>query len=136
MIMMLLISGVIYLLKAGASKITGKEVNFQDESRKVMQTTAKGINWMNEQWEKAKQESSNNPIPMNFSSMSATEVIEIVKANPFKYNNDAAEVIYIEQAVAKMNNRQFDDARKLVLQLQEGQARNYMLDEIEQKRNA
>lgn len=135
-IVMLLISGVIYLLKAGASKITGKEVDFQDESRKVMQTTAKGINWMNEQWEKAKQESGNNPLPKDFSSLTATEIIYNVKSNPSKYNNSEAEAVYIEQAVAKMNNRQFDDARKLVQQLQEGQAKNFMLDEIEQKQNA
>ena len=38
----MIISGIIYLIKAAAGKVTGKEVNFQDESRKVMEKTAKG----------------------------------------------------------------------------------------------
>lgn len=135
MVFMLLISGVIYLVKAGVGKVTGKEVNFRDESQKVMQTTAKGLNWMNEQWEKAKTGNTNLSLGSNiFSNMSATEIIGNVKSNPTKYDNVSAEAIYIEQAVSKMNNRQFDDARKLVMQLSEGEARNFMLNEIEQKR--
>lgn len=137
-VIMLIISGVIYLVKAGIGQVTGKEVNFQDESKKVMQTAAKGVNWMNEQWEKAKTGSSNitSVSPNNFTSLSATEIIAHVKASPRSYDIAAAEAIFIEQAVSKMNNRQFDDANKLVMQLKEGEARNFMLEEIEQKRNA
>lgn len=135
-VIMLIISGIIYLVKASVGKVTGKDVNFQDESKKVMQTAARGINWMNEQWEKAKAGTGTNPAPGNFSSMSAMEIIANVKANPAKYDGATAESVFIEQAVSKMNNRQFDDARKLVMQLSEGEARNFMLNEIEQKRNA
>lgn len=133
------VSGIIYLVKAGASKVAGREVgDFQDESRKVMEKTAKGINWMNEQWEKAKTGNSSTAQLASGSLIdkSATEIIASVKANPEKYPAESAESVYIESAVAKMNNRQFDDARKLVMQLQAGEARDYMLQEIEEKRNA
>lgn len=58
LIILLIISLIIYLIKAGAGKVTGKDVKFQDESRKVMEKTARGINWMNEQWEKARSNAS------------------------------------------------------------------------------
>jgi len=48
---------------------------------------------------------------------------------------ETAENAYIEYAVHKMNNRQFDDAEKLIMQLSEGEARNFMLNEIKEKRN-
>lgn len=134
---MLLISGVIYLVKAGASKVTGREVDFQDESRKVMEKTAKGIGWMNEQWEKAKS-NANGGVPQalgtgEFSGMSATEVIAKIKANPLKYDMATAEATYIEQAVKKMNTHQFDQAEKLIMQLQPGEARDFMMSEIREK---
>lgn len=136
-VFMLIISGIIYLVKAGAGKITGKDVNFQDESKKVMAKTARGINWMNEQWESAKASSGVTKLSLgNNTEMSAIEFIAQVKANPTKYDNATAESLYIEQAVTRLNNRQFDDARKLVMQLEEGDARTFMLEEIEQKRNA
>ncbi len=136
-VIMLIISGIIFIVKASVGKVTGKEVNFQDESKKVMHTAAKGINWMNDQWEKAKSGSdiANQPTG-SFQNMSAIEIIAKVKSNSSKYDASTAEAIYIEQAVAKMNNRQFDDARKFVMQLKEGEGRDFMLSEIEQKRNA
>lgn len=138
-VIMLIISGIIFLVKAGIGKVTGKDVNFQDESKKVMQTTAKGINWMNEQWDRAKQNVSGNSnatlISGSYSDMSALEIIAKVKSNPNKYDLATAEAYYIEQAVVKMNKRQFDDANKLVMQIQAGEARDFMLKEIEQKRN-
>ncbi len=136
-VIMLIISGIIFIVKASVGKVTGKEVNFQDESKKVMHSAAKGINWMNDQWEKAKSGShiTNQPTG-SFQNMSATELIANIKSNPTKYDTSTAEAIYIEQGVAKMNNRQFDDARKLVMQLKEGEGRDFMLSEIEQKRNA
>lgn len=134
-VILLIISGIVYLVKAGAGKVTGNQVNFQDESKKVMNTAAKGVNWMNDQWEKAKNgDNSSTPMSNNLSSMSTTELIATVKLNPGKY--PAPETVYIEQAVIKMNNRQFDDAQKIVMQLQAGEARDFMLSEIEQKRNA
>lgn len=134
---MLIISGIIYLVKAGASAVTGKEVNFKEERQKVMHTTAKGINWMNEEWEKAKSGNNTTMLPASkFSNMSAIEIIANVKSNPSKYNNAAAETFYIEQAVERMNNRQFDDAIKFVNQIGKGEAQSFMLTEIEEKRNA
>lgn len=133
------ISGIIYLAKAGASKVAGREIgDFHDESRRVMEKTAKGINWMNEQWEKAKTNNSSTAQLASGSLIdkSATEIIASVKANPEKYQPETAKSVFIESAVTKMNNRQFDDARKLVLQLKAGEARDYMLQEIEDKRNA
>ncbi len=136
----MIISGIIFLVKAGVGKVTGKEVHFKDESRKVMQTTAKGINWMNEQWEKAKQSAGSTQNQksigsVSFSEMSAVEIIANVKSNTAKYDLATAEAIYIEQAVVKMNKRQFDDSIKLVMQLQAGEARDFMLNEVEKKRN-
>lgn len=137
-LIMLVISGIIYLAKAGARKVAGREIgDFHDESRRVMEKTAKGINWMNEQWEKAKSNnSSNTQLSGSLFDKSAIEIIASVKANPEKYPPEYAKSVFIESAVSKMNNRQFDDAKKLVLQLKSGEARDYMLQEIEDKRNA
>ena len=139
-IFMMIISGIVFLVKKGASVVTGKDVSFKDETGKVMHTTAKGINWMNEQWEKAKANagvSSNTKYieSNNFSEMSAFEIIVRVKSEPTKFDSQQAESTYIEQAVSKMNKRQFDDAYKLVMQLPDGEAREFMLKEIEQKRS-
>lgn len=137
LVLMLIVSGVIYLIKAGAGKITGNEVSFQDESKKVMEKTARGINWMNEQWENAK--SGNSPTTLlnsNFSEMSAVELIALIKSNPSKYNKETSETLFIEQAVERMNRRHFDDAIKLIMQLDEGEGRKFMLTEVETKRNA
>lgn len=137
---MLAVSGIIYLVKAGTSKVTGKEtVDFQDESRKVMEKTAKGVNWMEEQWEKAKVSAGGNKNaigPGNISDLSATELIVKVKSDPVKYDVATAEGLYIEQALVKLNKRQFDGAQKLVMQLSAGEARDFMLKEIEEKRSA
>ena len=57
----------------------------------------------------------------NFSEMSAFEMIVRIKSEPMKFDTQKAESIYIEQAVIKMNKRQFDDAYKLVMQLPEGE---------------
>jgi len=139
-VIMLIISGVIFLVKAGVGKITGNEVKFQDESKKVMQSTAKGINWMNEQWEKAKQNaggSSDIKIGSGANSeLSALEIIAKVKSDTVKYDMASSEAFYIEQAVIKINKRQFDDATKLIMQIQAGEARDFMLNEIESKRKS
>jgi hypothetical protein len=138
-VVMLLVSGVIYLIKAGIGQVTGNDnVNFKDESRKVMEKTAKGINWMNQQWENAKSNSGGQSALQSansISDLSATEIIARVKADPVNFDMATAEGTYIEQAAIKMNKRQFDDARKLVMQLQAGEARDFMLREIEEKRN-
>lgn len=131
-VLMMAASGIIFLFKKGASVVTGKDVTFKDESTKVMNSTAKGLNWMNEQWEKAK---LNAGMPNDlFTSLTAFEIIAKVKADPIKYPTDKAQSIYIEQAVKKMNNRQFDDAKKLIEQLSPGESKDFMLKEIEQKR--
>lgn len=131
-VFMMIISGIIFLLKKGASVVTGKEVTFKDESEKVMNSTAKGINWMNDQWESAKLNAGmKNDV---FNSMSAFEIITKVKSDPIQFDSKKAESIYIEQAGVKMRNRQFDDARKLAEQLPNSDVRDFMLEEIDQKR--
>lgn len=135
---MIIISCIIYLIKAGAGTITGNEVNFQDESRKVMKKTARGVHWMNDQWEKAKVNATGNNQLLfgnDLKQLAPTEIIAKVKSNPLKYNLASAEGLFIEVAVYKMEKRQFDDAEKIVMQLSEGEARNFMLNEIKDKRN-
>lgn len=135
---MMIISGIIYLIKAGAGKVTGKEVNFQDESRKVMEKTARGVHWMNDQWEKAKGNATGNNqllLGNDLKQLAPTEIIAKVKSNSAKYDLASAEGLFIEVAVYKMEKRQFDDAEKLVMQLSEGEARNFMLNEIKEKRS-
>jgi hypothetical protein len=137
---MLIISGIIYLVKAAASKVTGNEVNFQDESRKVMEKAARGVNWMNDQWEKAKQNSNGSDnshhlaLGNDLKFLTPTEIIAKVKNDTQKYDMATAEGLLIEIAVFKMQNRQFDDAEKLIMQLSEGEARSFMLNEVSQKR--
>ncbi len=136
-VVMLAISGIIYLVKAAASKVTGSEVNFQEESRKVMTKAAKGVQWMNEQWEKAKQNAGDSNQLMlggELKTLTPIEIIAKIKSDPSKYDLATAEGTFIEIAVYKMENRQFDDAEKLIMQLSEGEARDYMLNEIKQKR--
>jgi hypothetical protein len=137
-VVMMIISGIIYLIKAAAGKVTGKEVNFQDESRKVMEKTARGVHWMNDQWEKAKGNATGNNqllLGNDLKQLAPTEIIAKVKSNPEKYDLASAEGLFIEIAVYKMQKRQFDDAVKLVMQLSEGEARNFMLSEIKEKRS-
>lgn len=132
-------SGIIYLIKAGASKVTGKDgVSFQEESRKMMEKTAMGVNWMNQQWEKAKSNIGGNSqleSGNSLKNLSAIEIIARLKSNMTQVDPAQTQANYIELAVYKMGNRQFDDAEKLIRQLPEGEAREYMLDEISQKRN-
>lgn len=135
---MIIISCIIYLIKAGAGTITGNEVNFQDESRKVMEKTARGVHWMNDQLEKAKGNATGNNqllIGNDLKQLAPTEIIAKVKSNPEKYNLASADGLFIEVAVYKMEKRQFDDAEKIVMQLSEGEAINFMLNEIKDKRN-
>ena len=135
---MIIISSIIYLIKAGAGTITGNEVNFQDESRKVMEKTARGVHWMNDQLEKAKGNATGNNqllIGNDLKQLAPTEIIAKVKSNPEKYNLASADGLFIEVAVYKMEKRQFDDAEKIVMQLSEGEAINFMLNEIKDKRN-
>lgn len=137
-IIVMAISGIVYLVKAGASKVTGNEnVNFRDESQKIMQKTARGVKWMNEQWEDAKNNVSGNArleSGNEMKNLSATEIIARIKANA--EDQEIAKMQYIEIAVYKMENRQFDDAEKLIRQLPGGEARDYMLEEVNQKRNS
>lgn len=135
-IIMMLISGIIYLIKAAAGKVTGKEVSFQDESKKVMEKTARGLHWMTDQWEKAKGKAGgNNQLSPELLNLSATQIILKVKGNPLKYDTLNADQIYIAAAIYKMNNRQFDDAHKLVMQLPDNEERQFIINEIAQQRH-
>ena len=53
-----IIAGIIAVIKSAIGKVTGNEelknTTLKSESKKVMDKTAKGISWMEEQWEEAK----------------------------------------------------------------------------------
>ncbi len=136
-VVLLIFSGIIYLVKAAAGKVTGKEVKFQDESQKVMKSAAKGVQWMTDQWDKAKSGESTISLSegREFKSLTPTEIIAKIKSNPAEYDLMKAESTYIEIAAYKLEQRQFDDAKKLIMQLSPGEARDFMLSELEEKRN-
>lgn len=136
-IVLLIVSGIIYLVKAAAGKVTGRDVKFQDESQKVMQSAAKGVQWMNDQWEKAKSGERKVGITegKDFYDLTPTEIIAKIKSNKAEYDIVKAESTYIEIAAHKMEKRQFDDAKKLIMQLSAGEARDFMLQELEEKRH-
>lgn len=52
------IAGLIAVIKNTAGKVSGNEglknANLKSEAKNVMDKTAKGINWMEKQWEDAK----------------------------------------------------------------------------------
>ena len=55
-----IVAVVIFVIKSAAGKVTGKErlknITFKGETKKVMDKTAKGISWMEQQWEQSKEE--------------------------------------------------------------------------------
>lgn len=138
-LIVLAFSGIVYLAKAGASKVTGKEnVNFKDESKKMMEKTARGVQWMNDQWERAKNNAKSSSTQLtsgdDIKQKSANDIIARINNNPDKYDSGDIDTLFIDLAVYKMENRQFDDAEKLIMQLPGGEARDSMLNEITQKR--
>lgn len=133
-VILMAISGVVYLVKAGARKVTGgKEVNFQEESQKVMEKTAKGVEWMNEQWEQAKsqaksEESSRSLKTLKFDGKPANDIIANIRGNPGEYNETEAEAIYVEQALRKIQSGQPEEAKQLAYQVLDKDSREYILD--------
>lgn len=136
-LILMAVSGVMYLIKAGARKVTGgKEVNFQDESQKVMQKTAKGVQWMNDQWEQAKSQANTgsklrSDKSSEFDHRPADSIISTIRNNPSKYNNDEAEAIFVEQALRKVKVNQYEDAKMLAYQVLDKHSRDYILEQIE-----
>jgi hypothetical protein len=57
-IMIWVIAGVIALAKTAIGKVSGNEelgsASLKGEAKKVMDNTAKGISWMEKQWEESK----------------------------------------------------------------------------------
>jgi predicted Holliday junction resolvase-like endonuclease len=55
-----IIAIAIAVIKMGVGKVTGNEklknTTMQGETKKVMDKTAKGINWMEQQWEQSKKD--------------------------------------------------------------------------------
>lgn len=55
---------VVVVVKSVAGKVTGNESlknsTLQGETKKVMVKTAKGISWMEEQWEQSKKEADSS----------------------------------------------------------------------------
>lgn len=53
-----IIAGIIAVIKSAVGKATGNEklknATLKSESKKVMDKTAKGISWMEKQWEESK----------------------------------------------------------------------------------
>lgn len=136
-LILMAISGIIYLAKAGARKVTGgREVNFRDESQKVMEKTAKGVHWMNDQWEQAKsQAKSGNQLRSDkssrFDQKPAEIVISTIRSNPSEYNNAEAEAIYVEQALRRIKEHEYEDARLIAYQVLDKHSRDYILGQIE-----
>lgn len=58
-----IIGVIFFVIKSSVGKITGSEnlrnTTFKGETKKVMDKTASGIGWMNEQWEKSKKDAKN-----------------------------------------------------------------------------
>lgn len=66
MVFILIGSAIIFIVKSAAKKVTGgKDVSFKDETRKVMDKTAKGVGWMNEQWDEAKRKAQDDNKDLN-----------------------------------------------------------------------
>lgn len=59
-----LIGLIFVVVKSVAGKVTGNEnlknTTLQGETKKVMDKTAKGMNWMEEQWEQSKKEAADS----------------------------------------------------------------------------
>lgn len=131
------ISGVIYLVKAGARKVTGGEdVNFRDESQKVMEKTARGVEWMNAQWEQAKSQAKGGADQRSlkaskFDGKPATEIISEIRRSPNEYDSAEAEAIFVEQSLKKIQNNQKEEAKQLAYQVLDDNSRNYLLDKID-----
>ncbi|WP_139058860.1 hypothetical protein [Thiorhodococcus drewsii] len=57
-----LIAGLVVLAKKGAGQVTGKDnwknASVKSEADDLMKKTAKGVSWMESQWEEAKREAS------------------------------------------------------------------------------
>ena len=72
-----------------------------------------------------------------FSTLKEKSTIEIIaklkSANSDK-NMVETDSLFIEFATYKMECRQFDDAEKLIMQLTPGEARDFLLNELTQKR--
>jgi len=64
LILLLLVAGAILLIKIVIGGITRnkelKNTNLKSETKNVMNKTAKGIRWMEEQWEESKRDAERN----------------------------------------------------------------------------
>ena len=136
-LILMAVSGIIYLVKAGARKVTGgRVVNFRDESQKVMQNTAKGVQWMNDQWDQAKSQAKSGKQlrtdkSSRFDHKPAESIISTIRNNPSEYNNAEAEAIFVEQALQRIKEYQFEDARILAYQVLDRHSREYILRQID-----
>jgi hypothetical protein len=129
------VSGVIYLAKAGARKVTGgKEVNFQQESQKVMEKTARGVEWMNAQWDQAKSQAKGvdqrSSKASRFDNETASTIITEIRKNPNEYDNAEAEAIFVEQALKKVQSNRPEEAKQLAYQVLDDDSREYLLSKI------
>ena len=130
------LSGIIYLAKAGARKVTGGEqVDFQNESQKVMQKTARGVEWMNSQWEQAKSQAKGvdqrSSKASRFDNKTANTIITEIRKNPNDYDSAEAEAIFVEQALKKIRSNKPEQAKQLAYQVLDNDSREYLLSEIE-----
>lgn len=132
------VSGVIYLIKAGARKVTGgEEVNFQKESQKVMEKTARGVEWMNSQWEQAKSQAKGvddrSSKAARFDNKTASTIITEIRKNPNEYNSAEAEAIFVEQSLKKVKSNNPEEAKQLAYQVLDDESREYLLSKIERE---
>jgi uncharacterized protein YjbJ (UPF0337 family) len=63
-IIIFIIAGVIAMVKSALGKATGNEslksTTLKGETKKVMDKTARGVNWMEDQWEQSKTDAENS----------------------------------------------------------------------------
>ncbi len=57
-VIIIIIAIIIVVIKSGVGKVTGNEklknITLKGETEKIMDKTAKGIGWMEQQWEQSK----------------------------------------------------------------------------------
>lgn len=62
LVVILIISGIVWAISAAVSQVSERQRDrhnsFGDQTQKTMKSVAKGVNWLNEQWETAKHETS------------------------------------------------------------------------------
>ena len=103
----LLVTFVIWIAKQAAGKLGGSErlrqATFKDQTKKTMDVTARGINWLDDQWEEAKRTArgDTSTSPTNEPKAHAGQTETTVAATPEITESDAAKAISQLNAILK-----------------------------------